>query len=324
MSRDELAWRFRAKALINGREYISEPDYATADRYLAGKPGAALQPSVFNAAGVTPVEELIPKDAIWGNDDRIQKRNNTTFPFSAMLLLSQESTTFAGNGAWACTATMIGPTTAVTAAHCVHNGTSFSPWLQWAPGVDSLDANKTPYGWQNRCYTPVVPGGWDSNRDVEDDYAIIEFSNMYASGCGLAPGNATSWLGLFEAGTATIENNTGYMYGYPWGNSCRCSHDQEDPDGACSTCNWPSIWGHGNGTPEVDSSNAIEHELDTVGGMSGSAIYMIVDPPGAAASGRYIFGINKGSREDVFGNDDGHGRRVYNGFINWVQNASAL
>ena len=54
---------------------------------------------------------------VFGTDDREQVKNTKTYPFSAIGYLEAKSKTGYGS----CSATLIGPRTVLTAAHCLYN-----------------------------------------------------------------------------------------------------------------------------------------------------------------------------------------------------------
>ena len=319
MPLDELAERIRPRTVINGYEYeLASPDYETAAKILSGDGVGAFSTSNYGAMGApdsdVPEEERDGQN-IFDNDTRSIKRNNSSFPWRTIISLTPGT----------CTATLIGPSTAVTAAHCVHNGSSWLSTRGWAPGVDNQDSNPFTYNpWTadptyphydglriQGCYVVTVPGGWNSDKDVADDYAVFEFSDMFPAipNCNLFPGSTVGWFGFWAASASTVEGHDYlYAYGYP-GESEGC------PGGPCFT---PTIWGSGNSNFSVESSH-IEHHTDTTAGMSGSGLYVIT----GSNSDRRIVGIHKGGHDCWWCSDYNHGRRVTSGILNFVEANSA-
>ena len=305
---DELAHHFRARALFNGYEYLSEPNYRLANMMKNPAPKVTEAPPAMPNAGPIP-EDLVGQDVI-GSDARSRQRANTSYPFSPQVVMHD------GSNGVKCSGTMIGPSTMLTAAHCVHTGSSWMSARTWAPAVDSQDPIPTPWmpwsttfpttgQWAWQCYSVMVPGGWDSDKDVESDYAVIEFSDAgspIGPICNLFPGNQVGWLGLWFAGDGQLENGRFlYGYGYP-GVNC--------PGG----CAWPQIWGAGNNYIDAHTW-FIDHNVDSTGGQSGMGLYVI------EGGGRYVVAIHKGYRGIL--TNDNWGRRVTDTLLQWMTFYSA-
>jgi V8-like Glu-specific endopeptidase len=316
-SLEDLAHQLRGKRFVNGYEYVSGPNYELARMVKAPPRPEAATPTPMpmpQAEPDAPLPEILVGQDIFDGDQRQRIRTNTSFPFSALVALQD------GGGGGGCSGTMVGPSTMLTAAHCVHTGTGWKSPRTWAPAVDSQDANPTPWlagsstfptagAWVFQCYAVTIPGGWDSGKDVEDDYAVIEFSNAGSKIgplCNLFPGNQVGWLGLWHAGESQVENGRLlYGYGYP-GNTEGC------PGGSCS---WPQIWGIGTGYIDVHQTWHIDHHTDSTGGQSGMGLYIL------EGTGRYLVGIHKGSHGFPF--NDNYGRRVTDTLLSWMASNSA-
>ncbi|WP_433937875.1 serine protease [Sorangium cellulosum] len=307
MTREELAHAFRPVMLHKGHEYILEkPDYEFADAVIAARgkelktEGSEGRATVKNAVDLTP--GLTEAQAVLGTDTREQKRDNTTFPSRTRVFITN------GNMTGACSGQLIGPTTILTAAHCVHNGTGWLSTRSWSPGVDSQDANAFPYQGGSTypdtsgnapiagCYKAMVSSEWASgDTSVSYDFAFLELGSMYPEGCGFDPGNDLGWHGLWVASEAAIEDRSGNLYGYP-----------------AEKATWPQIWG-GTG-PVTDEGVALWYDIDTTGGQSGSAVYMFDN-----AEVRYVVGIHKG-----FNGDLNYGRKMTTGLYTWLVTHTAL
>jgi V8-like Glu-specific endopeptidase len=212
MSDKQLAESLRPVVLKDGHEYIGEPstEFITHLR----KTETVRQTKAFSPLLRAPSERLDaksirPMSGIIGSDNRVVRRDNTEYPWSTIV--------YSG-----CSGTMIGPSTALTAAHCVHNGTNWLTLPTFAPGTDYQDTNSYPFG-QFGCYTVSIPTAYINNRggDARFDYAVIEFA-----GCGDFPGRSTGWKGIWVAPDNVITGNLMYLYGHPsdkvqpqiWGN----------------------------------------------------------------------------------------------------------
>lgn len=226
LSRDDLAAKLRPRRLVGEYEYrLAEPDYELADRILGMKSAVpTTDPSNGNA---TPGPQF---KFIVGPDDRRRFDNPRFFPGSANAHLAPQN----------CTATMIGPSTALCAAHCFfQNGWIISRSITF--GADTV-APTAPFG-SFLADSLTMPGAW--NDDEWDwDFAVLEFSPSRPD-----LGRQTGWFG-----TSQNFNGGKTMIGYP----------TDKP--------MPSPWiKSGNFTAAPGSR--YEHNLDIIPGDSGAGAY---------------------------------------------------
>lgn len=289
LSDAELGRVLSPKMARAGYEYVAKE--APADLVRAVRTNRAV--GELGNPGFRPSaeEDVNPEDlagkTVFSPDSRVLHRDNTAYPFNTIVWLD--------NG---CTGTLIGASTVVTAAHCVHNGSSWTLPSYLYPGYDAQDSDPDPYG-RFGCYDVTIPGGWDSDKDAADDYAVIEFS-----GCGAYPGNATGWLGVYATNSGgNISGKMSYLYGYP---------GDKSP--------YPQIWGIGNDS--LDTSiwypARVFHSIDTYNGQSGSGIYQ--KRTGSPCDGRCVVGIHKGG----FDSNENHGRWLDTDVWSFIQAYSAL
>jgi glutamyl endopeptidase len=283
LSADELAEGLRGVRLVNGNEYrASRPNVALAKRILSGELDLSDQvtpPS--QTEGVAPPEEREGRSVI-GSDNRTYRSSNQSYP--------NRTFTFSDLG---CSGTMIGPSTMVTAAHCVYNtdtnawykvpnGSGGTRWPRYSTGVDGRDANPTPDGWIS-CYDITVPGGWVDGNDVKYDYAVLDFSSR----CGDRPGDISGWIG-----TTTGWNDTeGHLIaGYP-----QVAKGVTRYTGSSTPFSAAELWADAERTGVwLDPSYQLKYPIDTTGGQSGAGVYYIAD-----SNGWYILdGIHKGNDGD--------------------------
>ena len=97
---------------------------------------------------------LRPRSGIIGADNRVVRRDNTSYPWSTVTYLPRDGGGYSGSG------TMIGASTALTAAHVVHNGINWLELPWFAPGTDFQDATRFPFG-QFGCYTVSIPSAFN-------------------------------------------------------------------------------------------------------------------------------------------------------------------
>jgi V8-like Glu-specific endopeptidase len=224
LSREHLAERLRPRRLVGGYEYrLERPDYDVADMILAMKEVPHTESSSGDADA-----KVKPKFII-GPDNRRRVDQPRFFPGSAFARLSQN-----------CTATMIGPSTALCAAHCFYqNGWINSVSITF--GADTA-APTAPFG-SFLADSLTLPGAWNAT-EWDWDFAVLEFSPTRPD-----LGRQTGWFG-----TAQNFNGAKTMIGYPIDKPI------------------PSSWIKG-GTFTAAPGSRYEHNLDVIPGDSGAGTY---------------------------------------------------
>jgi hypothetical protein len=171
---------------------LAEPDYEAAERvvhnYLA-------QGSSFNPDGNTMIPEA--KAYCCGSDGRTKIRANNTWPHRTVIVMAEPIDP--ANPNWnattgGCTMQLIGASTALSAAHCFHDGNNWYPLAMWGAGPDDEDSQTFPTGHPGAygCYWVSIPGQYiSSNGSLAFDYAVIDFRNT----CQPTPGAIVGWLG---------------------------------------------------------------------------------------------------------------------------------
>jgi len=285
MDLETIAAMMRVKTVIQGYEYVSEPDLEMAAAIKKGFIPTPKDPDP-GAAPQSPGDMPDPKDLIGQNvigyDSRTNVRANTTWPNTTQLVLSN-TVTFTDTK---CSASLVGNSTAVTAGHCLWttSGALTGNWY-WAPGEDRQDATRYIFNphhastWTlpmtgshrvNGCYFAYTAQTYDGS--IQRDWAVIEFSQAWWSGtgvpCGEAlpfddqPGYAMGHLGLAAYDAGTIGSSVLYVMGYP-------SDTEPCPGGTCYPA---SIWGAA-GTSEDVNQHAIDYQIDASFGQSGTGVY---------------------------------------------------
>jgi V8-like Glu-specific endopeptidase len=184
----------------------------------------------------------------------------------------------AGTYGGGCSANVIGPSTALSAAHCFY--LSNSGWYtnkEWAAGMSTYKSGSYvsqhySYGIVDTCYDVYIPSGHTTSDDIYWDYAAIE----YSAECGLYPGDTVGWPGLWEASDTQILNTYSSMMGYPG----------PAPDAYFV---FPTLYEQIDGGCDVDSY-IVYFNLDDSGGDSGAAIVQEIFDDGTP----YITAVNKG------------------------------
>ncbi|MGW6462224.1 trypsin-like serine peptidase, partial [Streptomyces sp. NPDC055078] len=221
---EALAEKLRPRRLVGAYEYrLEEPDYEVAEKILA------MEAAPYTEAFKTPEARFII-----GTDDRVRVNTTNLYPGSLNAHLAPQN----------CTATMIGPSTALCAAHCFYqNGWITSNSITFGANTS---APTSPFG-SFLADSLTLPGAWNIN-EWDWDFAVLEFSPSRPD-----IGRQTGWFG-----TAQNFNGRHSMIGYP----------VDKPI--------PSSWiKAGNFTASPGSR--YEHNIDAVPGDSGAGTYHDTD-----------------------------------------------
>jgi len=327
----DIVQMLRMKTVRYGYEYVSDPDpeRAQALKVAASDKAAAEKMVVPPGLGAAlpqpddmPSETELRGQAVFGADGRVLLRSNTTYPVTTNIVLSNA----AGAPDDACSASMIGASTAITSGHCLQTSSgAYLSMRKWAIAPDLQDATPGqpwlayPYnrnfgsfpstsssnGYIVGCYAGFVPLGY--NGSVHTDYAVIEFDRDWwdPSVCTVDtgpgsyndhPGNAVGWRGLAVTSDTVLRPLPISLQGFP-GKASECPG---------SNCFYPSVWAE-NGTMRDLLPEVLRFTIDATGGQSGSGLFYNV------GAGPYVVGLFKGSIHDCtlgFCDDYNFARRI--------------
>ena len=195
-------------------------------------------------------------EVIIGTDDRVRISPTTSFPWRAICALR---ITAKDNTKWIGTGWLVSPRTVITAGHCVymHDHGGWPKSIEVIPGLN--DASR-PYG-SGVATTFRSVQGWVNDKKREYDYgAIILPANKPL-------GNLTGTFGFAVKDNSYLMNAYLNLSGYPG-----------DKGGN-------QQWFMARKAKSV-ASRVIYYEIDTMGGQSGSPVWVKV------GNARYAIGIH--------------------------------
>lgn len=176
-------------------------------------------------------------ESVIGPDGRTQVHDTTAFPNSAVVFIMN-------GGRHHCTGWMISRDTVVTAGHCLYDVRSRS-WNQGLDFVPGANGRVQPYGsakaarmWTDRAYV--------SSGDSGQDWGVVKLNRPL--------GERTGWFGLKWQGSS-YNGTWSTVRGYPG----------DKPVGQMWTM---------SGSIDESRPNQLCYSIDTIGGQSGSPVYV--------------------------------------------------
>lgn len=249
--------------------------------------GAPLRESseeVWKLWELKPATSGVGIETILGPDERVRVTPTTAYPARAVVLI-----TFASGR---CTGWLYGRDIVATAGHCVHTGGSGGSWQTNVRVYPGRDGSSAPYGscTAKRLYSVT---GWTQNRDEKYDYGAIKLN------CSI--GNTTGWFGYWWQ-SASLNNLPIQINGYP---------------GDKPLTQWKST-----GKVAVTQERQVFYQNDTLGGMSGSAVFQNRPAGSSFCVGTCAMGIHAyGLHGSAPHSNNNHGTRivqaVFNNLVSW-------
>lgn len=188
----------------------------------------------------------VEKDTVFPPDGRYRVGNTTAYPNSAIVFIQR-------GGRHHCTGWMVSKDTVVTAGHCLYS-TRAQSWyggLEFVPGANE---RYHPYG-SARASASWTSSAYYRNGDPRYDWGIVKLNRPL--------GEWTGWFGL-RWQTASYNGSWTTLRGYPGDKGVG------------------EMWTM-SGRVEDSRSNQLCYSIDTMGGQSGSPVYL---------SGNYVIAIH--------------------------------
>jgi V8-like Glu-specific endopeptidase len=189
-------------------------------------------------------------ETVHGTDQRIRVTETSKYPFrvNASLLITARD-----GSQWVGTAWFISPRTLITAGHCVYIKGSGSPardgWVKSIQVMPGRNEQQLPYGSVTSTHFWTVRGWADSGDENYDYGAIVLPTEM---------GNVVGTLGFAVYRDVDLQGAVANVTGYPG----------DKPSG--------TLWYDSKAIAAVNPSK-VYYDIDTAGGQSGAAVYIVKD-----------------------------------------------
>lgn len=277
-----------------GRDVILDPEkmlrsYGTMSRSRSGEektepPSGEVLRSLQGAEGTDPAFSEAGERQVFGNDDRVQITDASAYPFRTFGFLLAE-TPEGGHGA--CSATLIGPRTVITAAHCLYDHEK--GWMDnfvFAPGMTTIE--NAPFGvWEYD--TAYIFEGYVTNYQgsygsvVPWDIAVVILQQPI--------GDYLGWLDF--AHDPQLAGFHANIVGYP----------ADKPSGTMWRVDCPV-------PPNAINEQNFAYMCDTYQGSSGASVYKYDQ----ASQSRVIMGVHIAETQDF-----NLAVRMNDTYYNWVR-----
>lgn len=209
---------------------------------------------------LVPRENVLGTEAVIGSDDRTKVINSNEYPWRMIVSLEME---MPGLVIRRGTGFMVGPTTVLTAGHCVYES-RYGGWAEKVTIRPGLSGVSQPYGSQTSGQMSASLG-WVDLEDHKYDYAFIELEEPI--------GERTGWFSLGVLPAQKIYNSAINVCGYP--------SDVNDD----LLYQW-----HSGGQTGFVESQKLYYEADTYGGTSGGPVWVSREDGSQVVVGVHAYG----------------------------------
>jgi V8-like Glu-specific endopeptidase len=186
-----------------------------------------------------------------GTDEREQISDTTAYPYRAIAQLEMYDANFEDGTIGICTATFIGPNVLLTAAHCLYSDADFGGWIDDVAVIPGRDGGYEPYGFE------WIAEAWVPSEYISDDYVGTPYDYAIITLSSSALGDTVGSLQIGVLTTASLEAGDFDVVtsGYP------------------GDMDFGTQWMSSEPSFTLVTNTHLEHEIDSMQGQSGSAVW---------------------------------------------------
>ncbi len=243
-----------ARATAGGLE--SSAGAARAGTTGEADPKAAPSAAYFLRAGKAPVSIL---ETVIGEDERARILETAAAPWRMICNLRFQGPLSAGVG----TGWLVGPTTVLTAGHCVHDP-RIGGWATQITVTPGLNRDRRPHG-QVIARRFSSTQSWIADQNEDHDLGVIHLDAdaTPVDRDSAALGDALGFFGLAVRSDADLAGSFIHVAGYP---------------GELARGFGKEMWGHRSRVTAV-TERRVFYDVDTTAGQSGGPAFTIEDDP---------------------------------------------
>lgn len=266
----------------DGKDVTIAPDQKVLDAIRNAKAGGK-KTEIEGGGGDTAADGGASRDVV-GQDNRVQVTNATNFPFSTVGYL--ETTNKKGE-VWSCTAAMIGPKLALTAASCLYDHAQEGGWYDKVTFWPAINGeNSVPYGGFDADTVYVFQAfitDFDGTYDTiwQYDVGLVQFKDPI--------GDSLGWLGYDGGDLGDFQANL-------------VAYNDDKPAFTMWRANCNII-------AENIGAADFGHDCDAAGGSMGAPMYYYDQ----SNKGRYIAGVHIGAAGET-----NWAIRLYGPIYEWI------
>jgi glutamyl endopeptidase len=240
----------KAKGVLDAKKGGTEALWPSVKLEAVAEAPKAPSAPLYDIGRASFKDTGVQLETVHGEDNRIQVQDTDKYPYrvnASLLITARDGSQWIGTG-W-----FISPRTLITAGHCVYIKNSPVPnrdgWVKTIQVMPGRNGTSLPFGSATSSQFWTVKG-WADSGDENYDYAAIIIPTPL--------GETVGTLGFANYNDPELSNITANVTGYPG----------DQPSG--------TLW-YDTKTIASVTATKVYYDIDTAGGQSGAAVYIIKD-----------------------------------------------